>query len=366
MTWRAEPLVFTRAGRVEVQTEVLPAPGPGRVLVASHVSAISAGTERLAFRGELPPDLAVDDTLESMRAATFAYPFRFGYATVGHVVACGERVPATDLGRRVFAFHPHASLCDVARDDAIPIPDGVDDERAALLASMETAVNLVLDGAPLLGERVLLLGQGVVGLLTTFLLGRFPLEACIAVEGRARRAALARALGATEVVHPNELAADGDVSRVEGRPHARFAGARGADLIYELTGDPAVLNDAIALAGYEARIVLGSWYGGRRAAIDLGGAFHRRRLRLLSSQVSHLGGALGPRWDRARRFEAAWRALAALPPAAALVSHRFPFAEAQSAYELLSTPGADVAQVLLTHAAPGPAPSHPSPDRRSP
>src|SRR5262249_51218121 len=153
------------------------------------------------------------------------------------------------------------------------------------LAHMETAVNLLLDGAPLLGERVLVLGQGTIGLLVTALAARFPLQALIAVEGVPARARLARALGATRVVAPGE----------EARP-----GPDGADLAYELSGRPEALDVAVAAAGREARIVVGSWYGRKRAPVDLGGAFHRGRLRLLSSQVSHIAPALSARWNRGR------------------------------------------------------------------
>jgi len=127
---------------------------------------------------------------------------------------------------------------------------------------------------------------------------------------------------------------------------AALAGARGADLVYELSGDPSALDLAIAVAGHEARIVVGSWYGAKRAPIDLGGRFHRRRLRIVSSQVSHIGAALSARWDRARRREATWRALAAIDTAP-LVSHRLPFADAARAYALADAGDPGALQILL-------------------
>src|SRR5439155_5061138 len=108
-----------------------------------------------------------DGTLGALGGGTFAYPFRYGYAAVGEVVAVGQAVSATWVGRRVFAFQPHASMFLAAVADVLPVPDGIEPERAALLAHMETAINLVLDGAPLLGENALVIGQGTVGLLTT-------------------------------------------------------------------------------------------------------------------------------------------------------------------------------------------------------
>jgi threonine dehydrogenase-like Zn-dependent dehydrogenase len=184
----------------------------------------------------------------------------------------------------------------------------------------------VLDGRPQLGERVAVVGQGVVGLLTTALLARFPLASLAAVDSDPARAALARRFGATAEA-------------------ARAA----ADLSFELTGAPAALDTAIALTGREGRVVVGSFYGDKRAPVDLGGHFHRGRLTLISSQVSHLPPALGARWDRARRRDVAWAALARVD-SAALISHRVPLGRAAEAYPLLQGgPGAGVLQVLLVH-----------------
>jgi 2-desacetyl-2-hydroxyethyl bacteriochlorophyllide A dehydrogenase len=325
-------LVFTGPGRVELVEERLAAPSPGELLVRTAVSAISAGTELLAFRGLLPPDLPVDETLAALGGgATFRYPFRYGYAAVGEVLAAGEGVDPQWLGRQVFAFQPHGSAFLVAAADAVVVPAAVPVERAVLLAAMETAVNLVLDGRPLLGERVAVLGQGIVGLLTTALLSRFPLERLVAVEAQPRRAEAARGLGAHEVLPP-------------GVPLG--FGPRGADLVYELSGDPAALDAAVAAAGPEARVVVGSWYGAKRAPVDLGGHFHRGRLTLISSQVSHIAPALSARWDRARRWGAALRALGTIDTGP-LVTHRLPLSEAQQAYELLDHHPDRAVQVLL-------------------
>ena len=180
----------------------------------TRVSAISAGTELLAYRGQLAADLALDETLPALAGGSFRYPFRYGYASVGEVTGVGAGVDAGWLGRRVFSFQPHASAFVAGVDDVFAVPDGPAGSLAALFASQETAVNLVLDGRPLLGERVVVVGQGVVGLLTTALLARFPLQALAAVESDPARAALARQLGA----------------RWPAQRPARTGGAPGADL----------------------------------------------------------------------------------------------------------------------------------------
>ena len=337
---RRRALYFTAPRQVEVRDEPLEAPGPGQVLVENELSALSAGTELLAFRGDLPPDLSVDETLGALADATFRYPFRYGYASVGVVTAVGAGIAdgGAWIGRRVFAFQPHASAFVAPIGDLARVPEGLPADRAVLFPHMETAVNLILDGGPGLGDAVLVIGQGVIGLLATALLARFPLAVLAACEPIPARAELARRYGAHVVV--------ADAAHWNG-----LAGARGADLVYELSGNPHALDLAIAVAGHEARIVVGSWYGGKRAPVDLGGRFHRRRLHITSSQVSHIGAPLSARWDRARRREVTWRALAGIETAP-LVGHRLAFAEAQRAYELADAgAGAGVApQILLAHA----------------
>jgi 2-desacetyl-2-hydroxyethyl bacteriochlorophyllide A dehydrogenase len=328
-------LVFTGPRTVELVEEAVPPPPAGDLAVRTRLSAISAGTELLAYRGQLPPELALDETLPGLAGGSFAYPFRYGYASVGEVVAVGAGVAEELLGRRVFAFQPHASGFITPAAEAFVVPPTLPAERAVLLASMETAVNLVLDGAPRVGERVAVLGQGVVGLLATALLARFPLETLVAVEAASARARLAAAFGARASV----------ASAAEARP---LLGPQGADLTYELTGNPEALDAAIALTGGEGRVVVGSFYGAKRAPVDLGGHFHRGRLTMISSQVSHIAPALRGRWDRARRMAAAWRALADID-ATPLVTHRYPIARAAEAYRLLDQGPGEALQVLLEH-----------------
>jgi 2-desacetyl-2-hydroxyethyl bacteriochlorophyllide A dehydrogenase len=328
-------LLFAAPRRIELAAEPVDDPAPGQALVRTLTSAISAGTELLAFRGELGEDTPLDETLGALERGTFTFPFRYGYACVGEVVAVGEGVDGAWVGRRVFGFHPHATMFAAPVADLLRVPDGLESDRAALFAHMETAVNLVLDGAPLYGEKVQVIGLGTVGMLTTALLARFPLAVLAASDPLAHRTQAARALAARDMV--------------TGRDQIRRAlEPRGADLIYELSGNPDALDEAIAVAGHEARVVVGSWYGNKRARVDLGTAFHRRRLRLVSSQVSHIGADLSARWDRPRRSDAAWRALADIDPRP-LVSHRIPFEKAADAYELLDRSPEKVLQVLLDY-----------------
>jgi 2-desacetyl-2-hydroxyethyl bacteriochlorophyllide A dehydrogenase len=341
-------LVFAGPRQVQIVDEPLAAPAAGTALVRSLVSAISAGTELLAYRGQLPADMPLDETLPAMAGGAFQFPFRYGYATVGRVVAVGPGADPALVGRRVFAFVPHASAFVAKVADLLPVPDDLTTVAAALYANQETAVNLVLDGAPRLGERVAVVGQGVVGLLTTGVLARFPLERLVVVDPSPSRAAMARQLGAGVAVASESearAALGGHAGETDG---ARGRERDGADLTFEVSGNPAALDTALRLTGREGRVVVGSFYGDKRAPVDLGGHFHRGRLTVISSQVSHIGPALSGRWDRQRRTRATFAALAAVD-AAALCSHTVPFGQAAEAYRLLDQGAGGPLQILLEH-----------------
>ena len=218
------------------------------------------------------------------------------------------------------------------------VPAGLSPEAALFLPQMETALNLVMDGAPLIGERVLVFGQGVVGLLTACLLQRFPLARLVAVEPLAWRRELAREWGIAETVDPAN-ATDWQ---------ALLAGLNGFDLGFELSGDMATLNQAIEAAGFDGRIVVGSWYGTQSQPLDLGGRFHRNRLRLISSQVSTLNPALTGRWNKRRRIDLAWRMVEQLQPQR-LITHSFPLAQCQQAYEMVCARSAGTMQVIFQY-----------------
>lgn len=335
---KRKTLYFTAPGQVELREETLPALAAEEVLVESTCSAISAGTEMLVYRGSFPRDLETDPVISALRGS-FEYPLAFGYACVGVVRETGPQVDRAWRDRLVFAFQPHTShfLCKPA--NLLPIPSTLSPETACFLPNMETAVNLVQDAAPILGERVLVLGQGVVGLLTASLLHEFPLEALVTADCYALRRKLS----------PVKPGAALD----PGSPGFRNAAAellRGsADLTFELSGHPETLNTALALTGFAGRIVIGSWYGEKRAEIDLGGAFHRSRIKLISSQVSTLAPGLSGRWDKARRFQAAWQALERIQPKA-WITQRFAIAEAGEAYRLLQENPHETVQILLTYA----------------
>jgi len=331
-------LYFTAPGQVEIRSETLNVPGPGRVLVETLLSAISSGTEGLIYRGQFPEGLVLDESLPAL-AGEFGYPLKYGYSTVGWVSALGQGVDPVWYGRLVFAFHPHESCFLAALDELMLVPEGMSAEEAIFLPNMETAVNFVMDGAPLLGEQVAVFGQGIVGLLTAALLARFPLGCLATLDRYPLRRQASSELGAHASLDPE--ADDCLESVYKLLPN-------GADLVYELSGSPAALDQAIAVTRFAGRVVIGSWYGQKSASLNLGGRFHRSRIRLVSSQVSTLAPELTGRWDKVRRFAVAWEMLRLVQPSR-WITHRFPLEQAAQAYQLLDQHPEQAIQVVFTH-----------------
>ncbi|HOG16690.1 MAG TPA: zinc-binding alcohol dehydrogenase [Syntrophales bacterium] len=336
-------LYFTAPGLIEIREEPLPPPLPGKVLVRTLLSAVSAGSELLAYRGLCPPDLPLDGTIPSLRGKC-TFPMKYGYALVGRVTALGDGVPGEWQDRTVFSFHPHetAFAADIA--ELLPLPAGLSPEEALFLPNLETAVSLVMDGEPVIGEKAVVFGQGVVGLLTTALLAMHPLADLLAVDRhRPRREASLKA-GARAVFD----AADPDLAAALMDRLRDGEGREGADLAVEISGAPEALDQAISVTGFSGRIVIGSWYGIKPVRLDLGGRFHRSRIRMIASQVSTISPRFSGRWTKARRLGLAWSLLKKVD-AARLVTQRFPFAHAREAYDFLDRQPERCLQVILQY-----------------
>lgn len=277
--WVAAP------GLGELREEALPEPRAGEVRVRTLYSGISRGTESMVFRGEIPASEHA-----RMRApfqcGEFPGPVKYGYANVGRVEA-GD--PALE-GRLVFCLYPHQDHYVVPASAARPIPAGVPAGRAVLAANMETAINGLWDGAPLIGERISVVGAGVVGLLVAALAARIPGCEVEVIDIDENRRPVAAALGA----------AFATPSR------ARI----GADRVFHCSGSPAGLDTALRIAGLEATLVEMSWFGAQRVPLPLGEAFHSQRLTLRSSQVGRLPAQQAARWHAQRRLDLAIAQLA--------------------------------------------------------
>lgn len=331
MAGEARAFWIEAAGQAALRPAVV-APGPDDVVVASRFSGISRGTEALVFQGRVPAS-----EWRRMRAplqeGDFPFPVKYGYAAVGEVVAgpalggsslggsslAGPSLGGSALGgRAVFVLHPHQDRFAAPAAMAVPLPAGLPLGRAALAANAETALNIVWDAGIGPGDRVAVVGAGVVGALAGWIVARMPGTEVTLVDVNPRRAGLAQALGCAFAL-----------------PEAAPAGC---DAVIHASATAAGLATAIGLAGQEAAVVEASWYGDRPVTVGLGGAFHSRRISLVASQVGEIAAARRPRWSHRRRLEAAL-ALLADPAADALLSGETAFADLPGRYgEILADP----------------------------
>jgi threonine dehydrogenase-like Zn-dependent dehydrogenase len=307
-------LWYVTRGRAEIRQAPLPPLRTGEARVRSLYGALSRGTERLVFEGRVS---GVDG--ERMRApmqeGDFPYPVKYGYCTVGVV----EDGPDGLAGRTVFALHPHQDRLIAPASMLAAVPDGVPARRAVLAANMETALNAVWDSGAGPGDRIVVVGAGVVGALIASLAARLPGAEVTLVDTELGRAALAAHLGAG---FRKPLDAPGD-----------------ADVVFHTSATAAGLGCALSCAGDEATVVEASWYGDEPVAAPLGLDFHSRRLKVVSTQVGQVSPSRRPRWSHARRLD---KALAVLADERldALLTEEVAFADLPAALPRLLAPGA--------------------------
>jgi NADPH:quinone reductase-like Zn-dependent oxidoreductase len=277
MNREANALWITAPERAELRSQTLAAPAPHEVLVQAVYSGISRATEALIYHHAVP-----ESEWERMRAPHQAGqlpgPVKYGYASVGRVL----EGPAPLLGRSVFCLYPHQSLYTVSVEAVHLVPEGVPEARAILAANMETALNALWDAAPLLGQRIVVIGAGVVGSLCAYLAARIPgCEVCL-VDRYADRATLAAGLGVKFALPP--------------------AAPRDADLVIHASASSEGLASALELAADEGTVLELSWYGDKSVPLPLGAAFHARRLTLRSSQVGKVSPGMCARWSAGQRL----------------------------------------------------------------
>jgi threonine dehydrogenase-like Zn-dependent dehydrogenase len=267
---------ITAPGRGEIVQAELPPRRKDEVLVRTLYSAISRGTESLVFRGEVPPS-----QYEAMRApfqdGEFPGPVKYGYTSVGRIEEGQEGL--------VFCLYPHQDLYCVPAAAVTPVPDFVPATRAVLAANMETAVNVFWDARPTAGDRIVVIGGGVVGLLVAWLCGQVPGARVTVVDVNPAREPIAKELGVGFDTEPPREA------------HV--------DLVVHASGQPEGLMSALTVAGMEATIVDASWYGSKPVTLPLGETFHSRRLVLKSSQVGRVPPDRASRWTVGRRMSLA-------------------------------------------------------------
>jgi 2-desacetyl-2-hydroxyethyl bacteriochlorophyllide A dehydrogenase len=335
-------LYFTKPKSVEVREETIPLLKSGQVLVRSLFSAISPGTELLVYRHQISVEQPLDVDIRSL-SGNFQYPLKYGYSTIGRVVSAGPQIDSSWIGKIIFAFHPHESAFPAYLDELIEIPEGIAPLDAIFLPNMETAVNFVMDGDPILGENVVVLGQGIVGLLTTSILAQFPLNNLVTLDPLPLRRRISQQLGAQISLDPNSKES---LLQIKSLLQGKYA--TGADLTYEISGNPEAFNMAIELTGFDGRIVLGSWYGSKLLNLKLDQSFHRSRIRLISSQVSTIAPSFLGRWNKSRRFKTTWKMIDKVRPSQ-FISWQLPLAQAPEAYRILDENPGEIIQIIFTY-----------------
>jgi threonine dehydrogenase-like Zn-dependent dehydrogenase len=304
-------LVLTAPRSFEIQGQSLGNPGPGLVLIQAEMSAINAAHELLVYGGELCQQMTPE--IQSV----LGFPTKTGNAMVGRVLETGPGVAPNWKGKRVFSFHPHESHFLAQTRDLLLLPEEVEPSAGVFVPQLETAVTLLQDGRPLIGEKVAVFGQSAVGLVTLALLRRFPLAEVVSCDPSPARRALSLEWGAQRTLAPESL-----------------EDLRNCDLTYELSGQPSTLGQAIQVTGFSGRVVIGSWYHSKRADGELGSAFQRSRIHILSSQGGGIDPPLSGSWTRERRMLVAIGLLSEVHPER-LITHRFALKDASQAFELL-------------------------------
>jgi threonine dehydrogenase-like Zn-dependent dehydrogenase len=310
----ARALWYVAPGRVELRPERLADPKPDEVLVRAEWSGISRGTERLVLSGSIDPS-EWERMRAPLQAGAFPFPVKYGYCATGRVLDG----PADLVDRRVFVLHPHQDLFLCPASMAVPLPEVVPSRRATLAANMETALNALWDSGAAPADRIAVVGGGIVGLLVAYLAGRLPGADVTLVDVASERAPLAAALG-VRFAHPSEAPAE-------------------CDIVFHTSVTAGGLATAIGAAGLEATIVELSWYGAGTTPAPLGGAFHSRRLKLVSSQVGQVSAGHRPRWPYRRRLEAAL-ALLSDPVLDRLLTDEIAFEDASTRLPQVLAPGA--------------------------
>ncbi len=338
---KTKSLWFLHQKEVGFREEELDTPKENEILVETLYSGISHGTERLIYRGEVAEGLQLDSSIKTVKGR-FPFPVKYGYSNVGKVVEPGEKVSELQKGDVIFAFNPHETKYVISEKDGVKLPADTSPLHAVFIASIETAINVVLDSGIKLGESVVIFGQGTVGLFITQLMMKSGADKVFTVDKIEKRRDISLKFGADFSFDPD----------IDDLPAAimELTDGIGADVIIEASGSPSALNNAIKLAAFQGQVVVVSWYGTKPVTLDLGAEFHRKRIRIKSSQVSFIDPALTPRWNTRRRMALVLKLLPQLNLDELLsVSRVYRFEDAEEAYELIDKKPEEALQVILSY-----------------
>ncbi len=321
---RSDALWYVNDGRVEIRAVDVPPLKAQDVRVAAQFSGISRGTERLVFRGRVPASEHQRMRCPHQEGA-FTFPVKYGYALVGTIIDG----PKERIGENVFLLHPHQREACVSLGDVHILPQGLPPRRAALAANMETALNVVWDAGIAPGDRVLVVGAGVLGLLIAGLVAGIPGTVVTVTDIDLSRATVTEKVGAAYAPLGNT--------------------PQDQDVVIHTSGTTEGLRLALAAAGTEACVVEASWYGDKDISVSLGEAFHARRLQLVSSQVGAVPPARRARWTKARRMAKALELLRD-DRYDALITGEIAFADAPTALPGVLADGSPGLMTVLNYA----------------
>lgn len=340
---KTKSLWFLRQKEVGFREEEIDAPKENEILVETLYSGISHGTERLIYRREIAEGLQLDSSVKTIKGR-FPFPVKYGYSNVGKVVETGEKVSVLQKGDVIFAFNPHETKYVISEKEAVKLPADISPLHGVFIASIETAINVVLDSGIKFGESVVIFGQGTVGLFITQLVRKSGADKIFTVDKIEKRRDISLKLGADFSFDPDPDRNDLPAAIME------LTDGIGADVIIEASGSPSALNNALKLAAFQGQVVVVSWYGTKPVTLDLGAEFHRKRLRIKSSQVSFIDPALTPRWNTKRRMALALKLLPQLNLDELLsISRIYPFEEAEKAYKLIDKNPEEALQVVFSY-----------------
>ncbi len=323
MLYHARAFWVRSPGVGEIRSVSFAGPGDGEVLVRTLFTAVSRGTETLVFAGAVPASQA-DVMRAPFQEGDFPGPVKYGYLNVGVV----EEGPPELRGRTVFCLYPHQTHYVVPSASVLVVPDEVPPSRAVLAGTVETAVNALWDVPPLVGDRVTVVGAGMVGCTVAALLGRFPAVQVQLIDVDPSRASVASALG-VGFATPAEAVGD-------------------QDLVFHASATEAGLAQCLDLITADGTVVELSWYGDRKVAVPLGGRFHSGRLRVHSSQVGTVSPARAYRYTHGERRALALRLLRD-PVFDVLLSGASPFEELPAVLASLATGNRQALAHLITY-----------------
>ena len=337
---------ITAPRQITLVEDEIAEPGAGEVGIRSLYSGVSHGTEMNVYRGSAPMWQRKRDPRTRLfvqaEQPDWNYPLRYGYACVGEVTDVGSEVADIAEGDLVYCAAPHQSAHVLPAKSVVKLPQGIEPKVGVLMANLNTTFNGVLDADLHLGECVVVFGQGVLGQLTVQWAKLSGASPVIAVDPIAKRLEISRTVSGADLVF--------NAGEVEDIAMAvrELTDSRGADVVFEFSGNDRALNEAIRTACYNGKVIVMSWYPGALANVYPGGEFHHNRIQLISSQAGGIRPELSHRWTPARRMEAV---LSLMPELRLeeLITDVIDHDDAAAAYELIDKRPQEILQVVLAY-----------------